>query len=97
MEYVLIAIAVMMTATIAVHMALPQAVLAVAGKIGKCHKCFTFWSVLAVLLIVGCDVIIAALLSLGASYVSNWFGLLLIWLNCKYNELWQRVNRPKKE
>jgi len=97
MEYVLIAIAVMMTATIAVHTALPQAVSSVVAKVSKCHKCLTFWSALVVLLAARCHVVIAVLLSLGASYVSNWFGLLLIWLNRKYNELWQRVNRPKRK
>lgn len=97
MEYVLIAIAVMMTATIAIHMGLPQAISSVVVRVSKCHKCLTFWSALTILLIAGCDVVIAALLSIGASYVSNWFGVLLIWLNRKYNELWQRANRPKKK
>lgn len=97
MEYVLIAIAVMMTATVAVHMALPQAISSVVAKVSKCHKCLSFWSALVVLVVARCNVIVAVLLSLGVSYLSNWFGLLLIWLNRKYNELWQRVNRPKKK
>lgn len=97
MEYVLIAIAVMMTATVAVHMALPQAISSVVAKVSKCHKCLSFWSALVVLVVARCNVIVAVLLSLGVSYLSNWFGLLLIWLNRKYNELWQRANRPKKK
>ena len=91
----LIAIAVMMAATIAVHLGLAQAVCNVLCKVGKCHKCMAFWVTLAVLLLIGCNIIIAAMLSLLMSYVSNWFAMLLVWLNYKYEELWQRLNQKK--
>ena len=89
---VLIAIAVMMGATIAVHIGLPQAISGVVGKVCKCHKCLTFWSVFVVLLLIGCNIIVAAMLSLIASYMSNWFGLLLVWLNEIYEWIWQKLN-----
>lgn len=43
----------------------------------------------------GCHIVTAALLSLGAAYLSNWFGLVLVWLNKKYNDLWQRINQKR--
>lgn len=95
MRFLLIAIAVMVAATIAVHLALPQAISNVVGKVSKCHKCMTFWSTLIVLAWLGCNVFIAAGLSLCMSYLSNWFGLLLIWLNEKYTELWRRLNKQE--
>lgn len=95
MMILLIAIVVMMTATIAVHIGLPQTISNVVSKICKCHKCLSFWLTLVVLLLIGCDVIITAMLSLLMSYMSNWFALILIVLNTKYNKLWERLNRKK--
>lgn len=95
MMILLIAIAVMMAATIAVHLGLSQAICNVLCKVCKCHKCMSFWITLAVLLLIGCNVIVAAMLSLLMSYMSNWFGLLLIWLNDKYGELWLKLNQKK--
>lgn len=91
----LIAIAVMMAATIAVHLGLAQAICNVLCKVCKCHKCMSFWITLAVLLLIGCNIIVAAMLSLIMSYMSNWFGLLLMWLNDKYGELWLKLNRKR--
>lgn len=91
----MIAIAVMMVATTAVHLALPQAISKVVSKVAKCHKCMTFWTTLVVLLLIGCNIFLTAGLSLVMAYVSNWFGLLLLWLNDKYNELWQKLSENK--
>lgn len=92
----LIAIAVMMSAVIAVHLGLPQAIWSVAGKVCKCHKCLSFWATLGVLIWLRCDIVTAMLLSVAMAYVSNWFGILLVWLNRKHTELWQRLNRKKE-
>lgn len=51
---------------------------------------------MAVLLLVGYDIVAAMGISIISAYLSNWFGLLLVWLNGKYNELWQRINRKTK-
>ncbi len=90
------AIAVMMSATIAVHLGLPKAIASVVCKICNCHKCLSFWATLGVLWWSGCDMVAAILLSFAMAYLSNWFGILLIWLNRQYTELWERVNRKKK-
>lgn len=92
----LIAIAVMMSATVAVHLGLPQAIWSVAGKVCKCHKCLSFWTTLGVLIWLRYDIVTAMLLSVAMAYLSNWFGVLLAWLNRKHTELWQRLNRKKE-
>lgn len=91
----LIAIAVMIAATVVTHLGLSQAISQVINKVCKCHKCLSFWATLLVLVLIGCNVVIAAMLSLLMSYVSNWFGLLLIWLNDKYGELWLKLNQKR--
>ncbi len=99
MTAILIAIAVMMSATIGVHLDLPQAIVSVAGKVCKCPKCLSFWATLATLWLADrtgwaeCNIVAAILLSLAMAYLSNWFGILLVWLNHKYTDLWQRLNK----
>lgn len=88
-----IALIVMMLATLAHHLGLPEAIARVGLKVAKCPKCLSFWIALLVLVFVGCNVFIAIGLSLIVAYLSFWFGLLLGWLNRKYDELWQRLQR----
>jgi hypothetical protein len=90
-----IAIAVMIGCTIAVHLNLPQAICGVVSKICKCHKCLSFWGTIVVLLLMGCNIIIAAMFAIAMAYLSNWFAMLLVWLNYKYEELWLKLNRKK--
>ena len=92
---IVFAIAVMIGCTLAVHLNLPQAISMVVSRICKCHKCLTFWGTMIILAIVGCNVIIAAMLAILMAYLSNWFAMLLVWLNKKYDELWQRLNQRK--
>ena len=90
---IVIAIAVMVCATMATHLGVSQAVSIVISRICKCHKCLTFWATLAVFLLLVGDIVSAFAIAICNAYLSNWFGLLLVWLNNKYNELWQRLNR----
>ena len=87
----LIALIAMMLATLAHHLGLPEAIARVGLKVAKCPKCLSFWIALLVLVFVGCNVFIAIGLSLIVAYLSFWFGLLLGWLNRKYDKLWQRL------
>ena len=96
MMVVILSIAVMVFATLATHLGLAKAIASVIARVMKCHKCLTFWLSIAVLLLVGCDIVAAMGISIISAYLSNWFGLLLVWLNGKYNELWQRINRKTK-
>ncbi len=97
MERVLTAVAVMVVATIATHLSLPQAVMGVVSKVCKCHKCLSFWATLVVLCWSGSGIVAATLLAMSVSYLSHWFGLLLVWLNRKYNELWERIESASKK
>ena len=92
---IVFAIAVMIGCTLAVHLNLPQAISMVVSRVCKCHKCLTFWGTMIILAILGCNIIIAAMLAILMAYLSNWFAMLLIWLNKKYEELWQRQNQKK--
>ena len=83
----------MMTACLAQHLGLPQAIASVMLKVCKCPKCLTFWITLLVLLMFGYDIFIASALSILMSYLSHYFGLLLMLLNNLYDILWQKGNR----
>lgn len=89
----MIALIVMMLATLAHHLGLPEAIARIGLKIAKCPKCLSFWIALLVLVLVRCNVLIAIGLSLIVAYLSFWFGLILGWLNRKYDKLWQRLQR----
>ncbi len=90
-----VAILLMLAATTAVHMGLPQAVARIVSKVLSCHKCLTFWTTLVGLLLAGCQPKYAVLLSLLAAYVSNWYAIVLILLNRLYERLWERANKNK--
>lgn len=87
---VVIALIVMMTAVMAQHLGLSDAVAKVVSKVLKCPRCLSFWTVLFVLVILGCDLIIAMGLSVLMAYLSIWIGLLLGKLNDLYDKLWRR-------
>jgi hypothetical protein len=91
-RFVLIVLLTMANATIAVHLGLSVAIGKIVTKILSCPKCLTFWSSLLLLYLFGCNIFVAVVLSLLSAYIANWFALLLIRLNQKYNELWQRLN-----
>lgn len=88
-----IALLTMMAVCLAQHLGLPQAIASVVLKVCKCPKCMTFWSTLLVLLMTGCDILIASALSVLMSYLSHFFGLVLMVLNNLYDRLWERGNR----
>ena len=83
----------MMTVCLAHHLGLPQAIASVVQKVAKCPKCITFWSVLLVLQMLGYSLILALMLSIVMSYISHYFGLLLMGLNRIYEWIWQRLNK----
>ena len=88
-----IALLTMMAVCLAQHLGLPQAIASVMLKVCKCPKCLTFWSTLLVLLTAGCDILVALALSILMSYISHFFGLVLMVLNNLYDRLWQRESR----
>lgn len=72
------------------HLGLAQAVAEVVGKILGCSQCLTFWSVIAGLTYLGQDIITAAFLAIAMAYLSNWFGLILLYLQRKFTTLYER-------
>lgn len=91
----LVALVAMIVAVLACHLGLSEAIAKVVSKVARCPKCLTFWLVLLVLM-VSCDnTIVAITLSLLCAYLSNWLGLLLMWLNKTYNKVWERLNKIK--
>lgn len=87
-----VAIVLMVAATMAVHMGLPQEIAKVITKICGCHKCLSFWTTLAVTAVYE-PLWLALLLSLLMAYLSGWFAVLLVVLNKIYERLWQRLNK----
>lgn len=90
---VVIAIIVTFVSVLAQHLGLTEAMARVANKIAKCPKCCTFWCVIAVLLYVGCDALVAISLSVLMSYVSHYVGLLLMCGQKLYNRLWEKLRK----
>lgn len=80
------------TATLAVHLGLPEAIAEVATKISKCERCCTFWCTAAALWYDGADLIAIVALSIFASYLSHWIGLSLIVMQKIFTRLWQSLN-----
>lgn len=81
----------MMSATLAQHLGLPEAVAGVVARVAKCPKCMSFWCSALILLLSECDPVIAVGLSLLMAYLSHWFGLVLYKLNDLYDTIWQRM------
>lgn len=88
-----IAIVVVICVCVAHHQGLPQAIAYTILKVAKCYKCLSFWCVLAVLLLNGCDVFTALLLSILMSYLAHYLNLGLKALNNLYNWLWQKGDK----
>lgn len=91
MIWVALAVAVLMT--LAQHMGLPEAIARVVLQVARCAKCLTFWTCLMVLILLGCNPLVAASLSLCAAYSTYWIGLAFIMLNKLYERLWQLLTR----
>jgi hypothetical protein len=88
-----IALIAMMAACLVQHLGLSQAIASVVSRVAKCPKCLAFWTTILVLLILGCNPFVALVLSLLMSYLSHFFGLVLMVLNKIYDRLWQRGNK----
>lgn len=87
----------MIGASLSQHLGLTEAVAKIISKIAACPMCCTFWCCVTVLVLIYCVPIhYALMMAICASYASHWFIMLLIVLQHKYNELWQRLTRNKK-
>lgn len=91
-----IAIVTMIAAVLAQNMGLTEAVSRVIGTVLRCPKCLSFWSVLAVLTLTGYNPLASVAIALLCAYLSHYVGLLLYYLNNKYNQLWERMGKGQK-
>lgn len=85
-----VAAVVMVGACLAHHLGLSEAIARTVLKIASCPKCLTFWCVLFILVIFGCNILEALLLSILMAYLSHYFNLLLLAMNKLYEWLWQK-------
>lgn len=92
----LTSIVLMVSVNLIHHLGLAQAIAEVLGKILECSQCLTFWSVMAGLIYLGQDVVTATFLAIMMAYLSNWFGLILLYLQRKFTTLYER-EKDKEE
>ena len=86
----LTSIVLMVSVNLIHHLGLAQAIEEVVGKILECSQCLTFWSVMAGLIYLGQDIVTATFLAITMAYLSNWFGLILLYLQRKFTTLYER-------
>lgn len=96
MTWIWPAVAMMAGAALACHMGLTEAVARILLKVAKCPKCCSFWTVLTALVLMGCDLTAAAVLSVIMAYSSHWFGILLHLMNELYDDVWVRLQRRRR-
>lgn len=93
---VLTAIAAMMSATLIQHLGLAKAISNVTSKIASCNQCCTFWMTLFTLLYCQQNFVVAVMLSIIMAYASNWFILLLIYLQRLFTRLYEKGKEEKR-
>ena len=74
------------------HLGLLRAAGKVMARVFDCTKCATFW-ISVVYCLYECEYGFAETfcISTAASYLSVWVEMLYVYLNGKYNELWERM------
>ena len=92
----LTSIVLMVSVNLIHHLGLAQAIAEVVGKILECSQCLTFWSVITGLTYLGQDIVTATFLAITMAYLSNWFGLILLYLQRKFTTLYER-EKDKEE
>lgn len=93
----LTSIVLMVSVNLIHHLGLAQAIAEVMDKILKCSQCLTFWSVIVGLIYIGQDIVTAIFLAISMAYLSNWFGLILLYLQRKFTTLYEREREKDKE
>ena len=79
---------------LASHLGLLGAVGKVCAKVFSCTKCATFWMSMAYCIYVcGFGFAKAFCVSVAASYLAIWIEMFYVWLNGKYNELWEQMRK----
>lgn len=89
---VMVMIIAAMVGALASHLGLMKAVGKVCARVLSCTKCATFWmSVVYCMYVCGFGFAETFCTSVVASYLSVWVEMFYVWLNRKYNELWEQI------
>lgn len=97
MAIILTSLIVMVSVCLIHHLGLAHAISGVVDKVLSCGQCLTFWSVLAALVYLSTDLITAVFFAIVMAYLSNWFGLLLLYLQRQFNIFYGREREKNKE
>lgn len=77
------------------HLGLAHAIAEVVDKVLSCSQCLTFWTVSAGMMYIDADIITAVFLAILMAYLSNWFGLLLLYLQRIFNIFYGKETNKK--
>ena len=97
MAITLTSLIVMVSVCLIHHLGLAHAISGVVDKVLSCSQCLTFWSVLAALVYLSTDMITAVFFAIVMAYLSNWFGLLLLYLQRQFNILYGKEKDKEEE
>ena len=97
MVILLTSLIVMVSVCLIHHLGLAHAISEVVDKVLSCSQCLTFWSVLAGLIYLSTDMITAVFFAIVMAYLSNWFGLLLLYLQRQFNRFYGREKDKEEE
>lgn len=97
MAIILTSLIVMVSVCLIHHLGLAHAISEVVDKVLSCGQCLTFWSVLAALVYLSTDLITAVFFAITMAYLSNWFGLLLLYLQRQFNRFYGREKDKEEE
>lgn len=97
MAIILTSLIVMVSVCLIHHLGLAHAISEVVDKVLSCSQCLTFWSVLTALVYLSTDMITAVFFAITMAYLSNWFGLLLLYLQRQFNIFYGREREKDKE
>ena len=97
MAIILTSLIVMVSVCLIHHLGVAHAISGVVDKVLSCSQCLTFWIVLAALVYLSTDLITAVFFAIVMAYLSNWFGLLLLYLQRKFNIFYGREREKDKE
>ena len=97
MAITLTSLIVMVSVSLIHHLGLAHAISEVVDKVLSCSQCLPFWSVLAALVYLSTDMITAVFFAIVMAYLSNWFGLLLLYLQRQFNIFYGREKDKEEE
>lgn len=91
----MVAVTLAIVCALASHLGLSSAVGKTVNKVFGCTKCTTFWVSVVYLCATNHGVPVSLACAIVASYLSVWVELGFVFLNDKYDKLWEKVVQKK--